>query len=172
MHHHGYLWTGSRKRFDQEGHRRPPYPAPPPTPEGDDGTDRHKAAQRYKEAAAEFRTGDLPPMETAHWLMKPGSLVRGTWEAPKQAAEWLGERLTEYAPRFMSEADRDRTRLAALADSAAARLGRGGDVSHGFYLEHPSFLSLALVCCSPNRTQPYMACPLHLPRLEERRARP
>ncbi len=107
----------------------------------------------------EFRTGDLPPMETALWLMKPGRLVRGTWEEPKEAAEWLGQRLAEYAPRFASESDRDSTRLALLVHCAAERLGWGGDVSHGFYLERPAFLSVALVTCSPNRAAPDLACP-------------
>ncbi|MCF3120822.1 hypothetical protein IPZ68_14070 [Streptomyces arenae] len=158
MHHHGYLWTGDKKRFDKEGHRRPPG-APPPPPMGDDDTDGHRLNQRYKEAAAEFRTGDLPPMETSLWLAKPGRHVRGTWEEPKEAAEWLGEQLAEYAPRFASESDRDSTRLTLLVNSAAERLGRGGGVSHGFYLERPSFLSVALVCCSPNRAMPDLPCP-------------
>lgn len=100
-----------------------------------------------------------PPMETPLWLAKPSHLVRGTWEEPKEAAEWLGEQLAEYAPRFVSESDRDSTRLTLLVNSAAERLGRGGDVSHGFYLERPSFLSVALVCCSPNRAMPDLPCP-------------
>ncbi|MEU1019316.1 hypothetical protein [Streptomyces sp. NPDC005898] len=159
MHHHGYLWTGPRERFDQEGNRRPPHPNPPPLPAGEDDKDGHKLNQRYREAAAEFRSGDLPPMETALWLMKPPALIQATWDEPKEAAAWLGDRLAEYALRFMSDADRDSTRLAILVNSAAERLGWGGDVSHGFYLERPSFLSLALVCCSPNRAAPGLDCP-------------
>lgn len=108
---------------------------------------------------AEFPVADLPPLETAYWLIKPEKLIRGTWEEPKKAAEWLGERLVEYTARFASESDRDSTRLALLVNSAVERLGRGGDVSHGFYLERPSFLSVALVCCSPNRAMPDLACP-------------
>lgn len=102
---------------------------------------------------------DLPPLETAHWLIKPGALVRGTWDEPA-AADWLGDRLAAYASRFAAEPDRDRGRPAALARCAAARLGWGGDVSHGFSLERPAFLSLALVCCSPNRALPELDCPL------------
>ncbi|MYW10976.1 hypothetical protein GT034_21890 [Streptomyces sp. SID2563] len=160
MHHHAYLWTGSRERLDQEGNRRPPHPDPPPLPAGADDKDGHRLNQRYREAAAEFRSSDLPPMETALWLMKPPALIRATWDGPREAAEWLGERLAEYAPRFMSGADRDSRRLGVLVTSTADRLGRGGDVSHGFYLERPSFLSLALVSCSPNRTAPELSCPL------------
>ncbi|GLF97260.1 hypothetical protein [Streptomyces yaizuensis] len=159
MHYHGYLWTGDKKRFDKEGHRRPPG-APPPPPAGDDDTDGLRLNQRYKEAFAEFRTGDLPLMETALWLMKPGRLVRGTWREPKDAAAWLGEQLTEYAPRFLSESERDSTWLTTLVNTGAERLSRGGDVSHGFYLERPSFLSVALVTCSPNRVAPDTPCPV------------
>lgn len=154
MHHHGYLWTGSKQRFDDEALRRPPHPDPPPA----DG--KPELIQRHREVKAEFPVVDLPPLETSYWLIKPRKLIRGTWEEPKEAAEWLGQRLTEYAPRFASETDRDSTRLALLVNSAAEQLGWGGDVSHGFYLERPSYLSLALVCCSPNRAMPEPDCPV------------
>ncbi|WP_405890421.1 hypothetical protein OG427_21550 [Streptomyces sp. NBC_00133] len=153
MHHHGYLWTGPKERFDQEGLRRPPHPEPPPA------DSRPELIQRYREVVAEFPVSDLPPIETAHWLMKPPALIRGTWEEPKEAAAWLGERLAEYAPRFIADSDRDRNRLAALLNSTAERLGWGGDVSLGCYLERPAFLSLALVTCSPNRVTPDHPCP-------------
>ncbi|GCB49100.1 hypothetical protein SNL152K_6433 [Streptomyces sp. NL15-2K] len=109
---------------------------------------------------AEFPTADLPPIETAYWLIKPRSLVRGSWEEAKEAAAWLGETLAEYAPRFASERDRDTTRLAELVNTAAEQLHSGADVSHGFYLERPSYLSLAVVTCSPNRAIPELACPV------------
>lgn len=157
MHHHGYLWIGPKQRFDDEALRRPPPPHPPP-----DGS-RPELVQRYREVRAEFPLVDLPPLETAYWLIKPEKLIRGTWEEPKEAAAWLGERLAEYAPHFDGEADRGRTRLVVLADSAAERLGWGGDVSHGHYLERPSFLSLALVSCSPNRSMPELTCPARKP---------
>ncbi len=110
--------------------------------------------------AAEFPTSDLPPLETAYWLIKPRSLVRGTWDEPKEAAAWIGERLTEYAPRFASERDRDTTRLARLVSAATERLHTGRDVSYGFYLERPSYLSLAVVTCSPHHSNPELACPV------------
>ncbi|GLF99254.1 hypothetical protein SYYSPA8_33175 [Streptomyces yaizuensis] len=148
------MWTGPKQRFDDEALRRPPYPSPPPA----DG--RTDLVQRYKEVKAEFPVVDLPPLETAYWLIKPRELVRDTWDEPKEAAQWLGEQLIGYAPRFASVSDRDSTRLAMLVGSAAERLGWGGDVAHGFYLERPSFLSLALVGCSPNRALPEVDCPL------------
>ncbi|MFI2432547.1 hypothetical protein [Streptomyces sp. NPDC018693] len=153
MHHHGYLWTGPKERFDQEAVRRPPHPEPPPA------GSKPELIQRYREVAAEFPTIDLPPLETAYWLIKPRSLVCGTWHEPKEAAAWLGERLAEYAPRFASDRDRDTTRLTVLLNTTAERLESGTDVSLGFYLERPSFLSLALVTCSPNHSKPELACP-------------
>ncbi|MGW4886239.1 hypothetical protein [Streptomyces murinus] len=153
MHHHGYLWTGPKERFDNEALRRPPRPEPPPA------GSRPELIQRYREVAADFPTVDLPPLETAYWLIKPRSLVRGTWDEAKEAAAWLGEQLAEYAHRFAAERDRDTTRLAMLVNSVAERLGSGADVSFGFYLERPSYLSLAVVACSPNRSKPELACP-------------
>ncbi|MFD8520034.1 hypothetical protein ACFV2D_08440 [Streptomyces capillispiralis] len=153
MHHHAYLWTGPKARFDDEALRRPPHPDPPPA------GGRPELIDRYRLVAAEFATSDLPPLETAYWLVKPRSLVRGTWDEAKEAAAWFGERLAEYAPRFVSEGDRDIARLARLVDAAAGRLRSGADVSYGCYLERPSYLSVAVVTCSPNRAAPELACP-------------
>ncbi|WP_241563505.1 hypothetical protein [Streptomyces sp. E1N211] len=165
-------------RYAPTGHRAPvtsPHPDPPPA------GSRPELIERYRQVAAEFRTSDLPPLETAYWLVKPRSLVRGTWEEAKEAVAWLGERLAEFAPRFAAEHDRDTARLARLVEAAAerlhaggdgdtARLARlveaaaerlhaGGDVSYGHYLERPSYLSLAVVTCSPHRTLPELPCP-------------
>ncbi|MER6784939.1 hypothetical protein ABT330_09940 [Streptomyces sp. NPDC000658] len=153
MHHHGYLWTGPKARFDDEALRRPPHPDPPPA------GSRPELIQRHRQVAAEFPVSDLPPLETAYWLVKPRSLVRGTWGEAKEAAAWLGEQLAAYAARFASEGDRDTARLARLVDAAAVRLRSGADVSYGCYLERPAYLSLAVVTCSPNRALPELACP-------------
>lgn len=154
MHHHGYLWTGPKDRFDNEALRRPPHPEPPPA------GSRPELIQRYREVRAEFRVADLPPLETAYWLIKPGTLVHGTWTEPKEASTWLGEQLAAHAPRFASDRDRDTTHLAALINSATERLTSGADLSLGFYLERPTYLSLALVTCSPNRSVPDLRCPM------------
>ncbi len=154
MHFHAYLWSGDKALFDKESVRRPP-PSAEPT-----ATSPAEVAARYREAVAEWKTTDVPPIETALWLVKPARMVRSTWKHPKEAANWLRERLAEHAPRFSSEQDKDPVRLAVLVTSAAEQLGRGGDVSHGFYLGQPIFLSLALVTCSPNRAEPELSCPL------------
>ncbi|MFG2885890.1 hypothetical protein ACGFYV_26955 [Streptomyces sp. NPDC048297] len=153
MHHHGFLWTGPKSRFDQDALRRPPHPEPPPAGSAPE------LIQRYREVAAGFPVSDLPPLETAYWLVKPRSLVRGTWAGPGEAAAWLGERLAEFAARFACAAQREERHRAGLVTSAAHRLAAGRDVSLGFYLAEPAYLSLALVSCSPNRAKPELTCP-------------
>ncbi|WP_030610569.1 hypothetical protein [Streptomyces achromogenes] len=158
MHHHGYLWTGPKERFDNAALRRPPHPDPPPPPAPDD-TAAERLYRRYREVSGEFPVVDLPPLETAHWLVKPRSLIRGSWDDPDAAAAWLEERLAEFAPRFTNSWERDTARLNALVDSAAERLRYGADVSLGAYLERPAFLSLAVVTCSPNLAIGNHPCP-------------
>ncbi|MEU2713350.1 hypothetical protein [Streptomyces sp. NPDC007205] len=153
MHYHGYLWVGAKERFDQEALRRPPHPEPPPA------GSKPELIERYREVAAAFATVDLPPLETAYWLVKPRSLVRGTWEEGKDAATWVGARVAEYAPRFASEWERGCIDLARRINCLAETLDSGGDVSLGFYLERPSYLSLAVVTCSPNPSKHELTCP-------------
>jgi hypothetical protein len=90
----------------------------------------------------------------------PAPWSGGTWEEAKEAASWLAERLAEHTPWFASQTDRDPARLAHLVNAAAERLHSGADVSYGFYLERASYLSLAVLTCSPNRSHPELACPI------------
>ncbi len=154
MHHHGYLWTGPKARFDQEALRRPPHPEPPPP------GSRPELIARYREVTAEFPVSDLPPLETAYWLLKPGSLVRGTWHSAQESAAWVRRQLDAFARRFAGEAQSGQRARDALVASVVERLAAGGDVSLGFYLERPAYLSLSLVTCSPNRARPELPCPL------------
>ncbi|MCX4906625.1 hypothetical protein [Streptomyces sp. NBC_00878] len=105
---------------------------------------------------------EVPPIETAHWLLKPAGHIRGTWRNPQGASAWLGVRLVEYAPRFSGRRQQSAAWIADTVTSAAERLTGGCDVSLGFYLGHPLFLSLALVTCSPNRASPELLCPAGL----------
>jgi hypothetical protein len=133
LHIHGYAWWGEKFAFDKEGDRRPESPG--------------------------FPYSELPPMQTAHWLTKPSALIRGTWEDPKSAAEWLDDQLRQFAPRFASRAERDTTRLTDLVVSAAERLTWGGDVSLGHYLSGTLFHSVSLVTCTPNGAASEVSCP-------------
>ncbi|MER5933483.1 hypothetical protein [Streptomyces sp. NPDC002054] len=159
MHHHGYAWVGEKKMFDDEALRRPPHPNPP-APAAKEDAAAQRLVERYRDVVAEFSVTGLPPMQTAHWLMKPPGAVKGTWEEPKEAGEWLGFQLAEAAPRFASQADREVTRLVLLVKAAVERLTWGGDVSLGHYLNGTQFHSVALVTCSPNRSSPELPCPL------------
>ncbi|MGM9331270.1 hypothetical protein [Streptomyces murinus] len=154
MHHHGYLWTGPKEQFDHEALRRPPHPEPPPA------GSKPELIQRYHEVAMEFQASSLPPLETAYWLIKPPSVVKGTWDEAHAAVSWLGEQLIAHSPRFATERDRDADRLTRRLNTAAERLRSGADVSYGFYLERPSYLSLAVVTCCPNRSKPELVCPI------------
>ncbi|MFZ3498018.1 hypothetical protein ACODT5_33160 [Streptomyces sp. 5.8] len=158
MHHHGYAWVGEKRAFDDEALRRPPHPDPPsPALPGDAASQR--LVERYREVVAEFSVTGLPPMQTAHWLMKPRALVRGTWEEPNEPGEWLRIQFAEAAPRFASDADREAARLVFLVRTAVERLTWGGDVSLGHYLNGTLFHSVAVVTCSPNRSNPELPCP-------------
>ncbi|MQS39357.1 hypothetical protein [Streptomyces katsurahamanus] len=153
MHIHGYAWLGEKQMFDKESVRRPPGEPPSASSPVD-------VLDRYRQAVAEFPTTAVPPIQTAHWLMKPASMVRGTWEEPKEAGEWLGLQLAELAPRFADRSEREAARLATVGRAAVERLTWGGDISLGHYLTGAVFHSLALVTCSPNRTAPGLPCPL------------
>ncbi len=92
--------------------------------------------------------------------VQPRSLVRGTREEGRGAAAWVEARVAEYAHRFASAWERDSGDPGALVASVADKLCSGSDVSLGFYLERPSYLSLAAVTCSPNRSKPELTCPV------------
>ncbi|MCG0284608.1 hypothetical protein [Streptomyces sp. PSAA01] len=158
MHIHAYSWLGEKELFDRESLRRPPVrPRPPVTAE--DEVDDREDKERYRTLLETFRHSELPPLETSLWLLKSPALIRATFEEPKDAAAWLGRELTEHAPGFLSHQEADTARLARLVTTAADRLTHGTDVSFGFYLGRTSFLSLALVTCSPNHWLPDLPCP-------------
>ncbi|MFE7131190.1 hypothetical protein ACFVIM_10055 [Streptomyces sp. NPDC057638] len=152
MHIHGYAWLGEKADFDQDSLRRPPGPAPTPS-------SPPEVAERHRRATTEFPVTEIPPIQTAHWLLKPPPLVRGTWYEPKEAGEWLAQRLAEFAPRFSTAAEHETARHDRLVRAAVERLATGRDVSLGHYLRGTLFHSLALVTCSPNGTHPHIRCP-------------
>ncbi|SEC59939.1 hypothetical protein [Streptomyces melanosporofaciens] len=159
MHIHAYSWLGEKELFDREALRRPPdRPHPPVT--GEDEAYVREDKERYSTLLETFRHSELPPLETSLWLLKSPALIRATFEEPKDAAAWLGRELTEHAPGFLSHQEADTARLARLVTTAADRLTHGTDVSFGFYLGRTSFLSLALVTCSPNHWAPDLPCPM------------
>lgn len=127
-HFHAYSWAGQKRDFDRERDRRPDGPG--------------------------FATADLPPLQTAHWLLKPVRLVRATYDHPKEAADWLAERVREHVTPSSLQPPLE-TQLALAVET----LSWGGDVSWGCYAAGTRFVSLAVVCC-PSRAEPAVACPL------------
>ncbi|MGW2330162.1 hypothetical protein ACWC5C_31015 [Streptomyces sp. NPDC001700] len=151
MHLHAYSWLGEKEQFDHETLRRlPDRPLPPVTPEDE---------EHYRTLLDTFRRSELPPMETAYWLLKTPALIRATFHEPKDAATWLGQQLTDHAPGFLSRDEANTARLSRLVATAADRMSEGADISLGFYTGHTSFLSLAVVTCSPNPQAPDLPCP-------------
>ncbi|WP_269853980.1 hypothetical protein [Streptomyces sp. RPT161] len=155
MHHHGYLWVGDKAVFDDDGLRRMPV-APWAADDPEETVQRQAAYRAWTET---FTRSEVPPLETAHWLLKSPALIRGTWDDPAEAVGWLDGVLREYGPRFAAEHDRDPERLARQVARAAQTLAHGGDISLGYYLARPTFLSVAVVTCSPNRADPALPCP-------------
>ncbi|WKX70205.1 hypothetical protein [Streptomyces sp. XD-27] len=127
-HYHAYSWSGPKPDFDRERDRRPEGPG--------------------------FAASDLPPLQVAHWLRKPRRLIRATYEHPKEAADWLAERVVETVTISAMRPPLE-TQIALAVDT----LGWGGDVSWGCYGAGTRFVSLAVVSC-PNRADPAVACPL------------
>ncbi|WFB07845.1 hypothetical protein LRS74_12910 [Streptomyces sp. LX-29] len=133
MHHHGYTWLGSGLDLLKDGPRRPVHP--------------------------EFSANKIVPLELAHWLLKPATLIQGTWTEPTEAAEWFTARVRMHAPSFASEHHRDQSRLAERISRAVEAMSNGEDVAGGWYLTGQRFLSVCLIACSPHRVRPDIACP-------------
>ncbi|NJQ01859.1 hypothetical protein [Streptomyces zingiberis] len=155
MHFHGYQWVGEKSEFDRESRRRLPV-EPWPSTDAVAGAERSEA---YHVLTEEFLNSPVPPVEVALWLLKPAELVSGSWERADDAAGWLGARLAAYAPRFEPDADRSPAHLRGLVGRLTGTLQHGGDVSLGYYLGTPVFLSLAVVACSPERAEAGLPCP-------------
>jgi hypothetical protein len=79
---------------------------------------------------------------------------------PTSASRTTLSHIMTHNDTIPSGRDRDTTFLARLVNAAAERLHSGADASYGFHLERPSYLSLAVVTCSPDRSMPELACPV------------
>ncbi|WP_431043897.1 hypothetical protein ACQUSR_19690 [Streptomyces sp. P1-3] len=125
-HHHAYLWVGNGRALVNDGPRRPVHP--------------------------DFRTADVPPLERAHWLLKPATRIAGTF-APHDAADWYGAQLAQYADAITG------TRGPAPDRAETIRgLRAGDDIVGGWWLTGDRFLSLSLIAC-PHRVRPEFPCP-------------
>ncbi|EFL13873.1 hypothetical protein [Streptomyces sp. C] len=157
-HFHGYgPWIGSSKRYAQEHNRRPVHEIVP---------DREldpKLYARYTDAKNEFQNGDLPPMTTAHWLLKTRSFHRSDqmWTDPEEAVIWLKGIYAENPPGEVGGKP-GYLDLESKITHARECLGLGQDVSWVYYFAGAErMVSYSVVCC-PNHSHPELACPLPL----------
>jgi hypothetical protein len=163
-HWHGYgPWTGPPETYAKEGGRRPAHPNGPPAVL-DPGDRRQQAVlDRYREAAAEFTAGPLPPTMTGHWLMKTGQVSADrTWTDVSIALAWL-EKSYQAAPPFdRSDGKAAYVGLNVKLAYASDVLPRGVDVSWAYYVPTKNLTAFAVVCCR-NRHHPDVPCPSRPP---------
>ncbi|MFI6723684.1 hypothetical protein [Streptomyces atratus] len=144
--------------YAQEGNRRPPHPNGPPQPTSPEDKAAQKVLERYREAAAEFQTGSVPPLMTGHWLLKQNqSTADRTWTDAGIALAWLTKRYEENPPFEREDGRQAYCSLEDKLEYASDVLPRGVDVSWVHYTKSKSLLSLSVVCC-PNRFHPEVPC--------------
>ncbi|MFC5888435.1 hypothetical protein RMN57_24420 [Kitasatospora sp. CM 4170] len=128
LHFHGYEWAGDGRLLAKESERRPV--------EG-----------------AGFRLSELPPLMTGWWLLRPAAQIRGTWETPTAAADWLAERYAEHTP-----AGDPWLPLEARRRRAVDQLANASDVVWARWVSDVRWSGHYVIAC-PNRTHPNIPCP-------------
>ncbi|MEU3299980.1 hypothetical protein ABZ729_09180 [Streptomyces sp. NPDC006678] len=121
---------------------------------------QQQVLDRYREAAAEFQTGNMPPLMTGHWLLKKNHVAADrTWIDMGIALAWLTKHYEENPPYERTDGLQAYGSLEGKLEYAADVLPRGVDVSWVHYTASKNLLSLNVVCC-PNRVHPDIRCPL------------
>ncbi|MER7174180.1 hypothetical protein [Streptomyces mesophilus] len=117
---------------------------------------------RFREAAAEFQTGNMPPTMTGYWLMKKNQVSADrTWADMGIALAWLTKEYEANPPFERTDGLEAYSSLDTKLDYATDVLPRGVDVSWVYYTPSKNLISFSVVCC-PNRFHPEIACPLPL----------
>ncbi|MFE0420897.1 hypothetical protein [Streptomyces sp. NPDC058953] len=115
---------------------------------------------RYREAAAEFQTSDMPPTMTGHWLMKRNQAAADrTWADMGIALAWLTKQYEANPPFEPVDGSQTYHGLDIKLDYTTDVLPRGVDVSWVYYTPSKNLISFSVVCC-PNRFHPEIPCPL------------
>ncbi|MFI5475023.1 hypothetical protein ACIA6D_33040 [Streptomyces cacaoi] len=129
-------------------------------PAGPDDKQTHRVLDRYREAAAEFQNGTVPPLMTGHWLMKRShAAIDRTWADVNDAVVWLNKNYSENPPFERDDGKRAYSDLDGKIAYSREALRLGSDVSWVYYLQSQNLLSMQVVCC-PNHFHPDLACPL------------
>ncbi|MFI2031422.1 hypothetical protein [Streptomyces buecherae] len=144
-HWHAYYWRGQRSTYDQEAARRP--------------TMLHNVENI--QPSQEFMLNECPPLEIAHWLLRPPRMIKETFdgEAADQVAEWFRKAVEEAATSFAAERDREPDQIEYRVAMARETASWGGDVYATWYLHGKGFLALSVIGCSPNWSSPGLPCP-------------
>lgn len=160
-HWHGFgPWIGPSAVYGKEGGRRPPHPNGPPSVLDSEDKRQQAVLDRYREAAAEFQTGNVPPTMTGYWLMKKHQVSADrTWADPAIALAWLTKQYEANTPFERADGLQTYSGLDTKLEYATDVLPRGVDVSWVYYTPSKSLISFSVVCC-PNRFHPQIPCPL------------
>ncbi|MFM9368756.1 hypothetical protein [Streptomyces sp. Da 82-17] len=115
---------------------------------------------RYREAASEFTTGNVPPTMTGYWLQKKNQVASDrTWSDLGIVLAWLTKQYEANLPFERPDGRQAYSTLDTKLDYATDVLPRGVDVSWVYYTPSERLISFSIVCC-PNRFHPEIACPL------------
>ncbi|MFG2717398.1 hypothetical protein ACGFW5_03685 [Streptomyces sp. NPDC048416] len=160
-HWHGYgPWIGPSAVYGKEGGRRPPHPNGPLSLLDAEDKKQQAVLDRYKEAAAEFASGNVPPTMTGWWLMKKNQVSADrTWADVGIALAWLTKQYEENPPFVRADGKQAYCGLDLKLEYAIDVLPHGVDVSWVYYLPCERLISFSIVCC-PNRFHPEIPCPL------------
>ncbi|MFI1676048.1 hypothetical protein [Streptomyces sp. NPDC020607] len=113
-----------------EGGRRPPHPNGPPSITDPEDKGQQKVLNRYREAAAEFQTGNVPPTMTGYWLMKrEQASAERTWTNVDSSLAWLSKVYADNPPMERSDGLMAYCGLDLKMEYASDVLPRGVDVS-------------------------------------------
>ncbi|MFC9244458.1 hypothetical protein ACFT7S_10640 [Streptomyces sp. NPDC057136] len=146
--------------YAREGGRRPPHSNGPPVPTNPEDKKQQQVLDRYREAAAEFQTGNVPPTMTGYWLLKKSQVWDDrTWADMGIALAWLTKQYETNPPFVRSDGLQAYSSLDSKLEYATDVLPRGVDVSWVYYTSSKSLISFSAVCC-PNRFHPEISCPL------------
>ncbi|WP_240799829.1 hypothetical protein [Streptomyces sp. A1277] len=121
---------------------------------------QQQVLDRYREAAAEFQTGNVPPTMTGYWLLKRNQVSNDrTWADVGIALAWLTKEYDANPPFVRSDGLAAYSGLHSKLEYATDVLPRGVDVTWVYYTSSKNLISFSVVCC-PNRFHPGVSCPL------------
>ncbi|MGW3336247.1 hypothetical protein ACWDCL_02035 [Streptomyces sp. NPDC001009] len=118
------------------------------------------ALDRYREAAAEFVSGNVPPLMSGHWFLKQNQTAADrTWTDVEIVLAWMTKHYEANPPFTRPDGQKAYVDLDIMLEYAADVLPRGVDVSWVHYTPAKNLFSVSVVCC-PNRFHPEIDCPL------------